>query len=193
MAGYRMTGVDIVPQRPYCGDRFIHADAIAYVLRNIEYIRETFAFIHASPPCQKYSKTQRIWDKSHPDLIGSTREVLQTVGLPYIIENVEDAKPELINPITLCGTMFGLRTYRHRLFESGNGITLEQPPHPAHVAPNAKMGRRVLDGQYYHAVGNFSSVALVRQDMAMPWATRDGISEAVPPAYTHHIARHITG
>jgi DNA (cytosine-5)-methyltransferase 1 len=54
---------------------------------------------------------------THPDLIGPTRERLQALGVPYVIENVEDAPLE--NPVLLCGSMqaetFELR--RHRLFE----------------------------------------------------------------------------
>jgi DNA (cytosine-5)-methyltransferase 1 len=35
-----------------------------------------------------------------------------------------------------------------------------------------------------HIVGNFSGVARGREVMGMPWASRDGLREAIPPAYT---------
>jgi DNA (cytosine-5)-methyltransferase 1 len=180
---FRVTGVDIDPQPRYCGDRFIQADAVQFLYDNAAWIRRTFKAVHASPPCQRYSACQRIQQRDHPDLIGATREALEFIGLPSVIENVEDARPELVDPITLCGEMFGLRTYRHRLFEPGGGLVLEQPEHPSHLALTTKMGRPIRDGEYYHAVGNFSGVALVREDMGMEWANRDGLREAIPPAY----------
>lgn len=190
-AGFRVTGVDIDPQPRYCGDGFVQADAVAFLCENAEWIRRTFRAVHASPPCQRYSACQRIQGREHPDLIGPTREVLEYVGLPYVIENVENARPELINPVTLCGTMFGLRTYRHRLFEAGGGLVLEQPAHPVHAAPTAKMGRPIGEGEFYHAVGNFSGVSLVREDMGMGWANRDGLREAIPPVYAQWVGERL--
>src|SRR5271169_3984152 len=66
-----------------------------------------------------------------PRLIGEVREMLRASGVPYCIENVEEAAWDMINPITLCGSMFGLgaqgcRLQRHRLFECN--FPLEQPP-----------------------------------------------------------------
>src|SRR5688572_1791069 len=112
-AGFEVVGVDINPQPSY-PYTFIQMDALLYLrllLENPEFPHFTHA--HGSPPCQRYSRTQRIRDRGHPDLVASTREALKRIGLPYVIENVEGAP--LLDPITLCGAMFGLRTYRHRL------------------------------------------------------------------------------
>lgn len=117
-------------------------------------------------------------------MIAESRTVLEELGLPFVIENVEDARDELKNPILLCGSMFGLRTYRHRLFEAGGGFRLVQPPHFDHTVPTVKMGRPLQEGDWYHAVGNFSNVPYVRRDMGMEWASREGLREAIPPAYT---------
>jgi DNA (cytosine-5)-methyltransferase 1 len=38
-----------------------------------------------------------------------------------------------------------------------------------------------------HIVGNFSGVERARQIMGMPWATRDGLREAIPVDYTRWI------
>lgn len=54
-----------------------------------------------------------------------------------------------------------------------------------------KMGRALGPGDFYHAVGNFSGVELVRQDMGVPWMDRDGIRECIPPAYAEHIGRQL--
>lgn len=179
-AGFDVIGVDIEPQPNYPYP-FFQADAIDFLIR----FGGDFGLRVMSPPCQRYSKAQRLQGREHPDLIGPSREAAIAVGGPYIIENVEDARAELIDPITLCGVSFGLRTYRHRLFESN--MPLVAPQHPKHVAPVAKMGRPFSDAEFYHAVGNFSGVAAVRRDMRVPWMNRDGIRECIPPAYTEFL------
>jgi DNA (cytosine-5)-methyltransferase 1 len=182
-AGFDVTGVDKDPQPRYPLP-FVQADAIEYVRAH----GAEFDFIHASPPCQLYSLTYRIQGNDHPDLIGPTREALNATGVPWVIENVEDARSELRNPVTLCGVYFGLRTYRHRLFETG-GWTLAQPEHAPHTVKTIKMGRALREGDYYHAVGNFSNVDYVRRDMGASWMSRDGLRECIPPAYAAHVGR----
>lgn len=192
-AGYAAAGFDVVgvdlddqPRYPY---EFYRADALAFLADNRDWIRRTFAAVHASPPCQGYSNTQRIQGNAHPDLVDRVRELLDWVGLPWVIENVEGAP--LRDPITLCGARFGLRTYRHRLFETGGELTLTAPAHPEHTAPLRKMGRPPRDGDMIHAVGNFSGVSLVRDDWCVPWMNRDGIREAIPPAYTEWVGARL--
>jgi DNA (cytosine-5)-methyltransferase 1 len=196
-SGFKVFGVDIGPQPRYCGDGFRQGDAVAFAQENAAWIRRTFAAVHASPPCQFGTKAWKIRKRHHLNLIPPTREALEDLGLPFVIENVEDVAPHLRDPVTLCGEMFGLRTYRHRLFECGNGFSFAPPAHPVHTHPQAKMGRPVRPGEYYHAVGNFSGVPMVREDMEMPWASRDGLREAVPPAYTAYIGgfliKHLAG
>ncbi|MEV6807321.1 SAM-dependent methyltransferase [Streptomyces sp. NPDC051132] len=181
-AGFDVTGVEIAPQPRY-PYRFVQADAIAYVL---EYGAE-FDFVHASPPCQHDSDCQRIQGREHPDLIAPTRAALEMTGRPWGMENVGGAVPKLRGPVMLCGQMFGLANYRHRFFETGGGFTLLQPAHPAHLVPQAKMGRPVPPGHYGQFVGNFSGVGLARRVLGVPWMNRDGIRECIPPAYTRFI------
>ncbi|MBV7669628.1 DNA cytosine methyltransferase [Streptomyces halstedii] len=182
-AGFDVTGIDLAPQPRY-PFRFIQADAIDYVREH----GAEFDFIHASPPCQRYSRAQKIQHRDHPDLIAPTRAALEATGRPWVIENVEEARRELRAPVTLCAAAFGMRTYRHRLFETGGNFTFTPPRHPAHWAPLTKMGRPRAAGHFAHYVGNFSGVAEARTDMGVPWMNRDGIRECIPPAYTHHIA-----
>ncbi|MEU0102424.1 SAM-dependent methyltransferase [Streptomyces sp. NPDC006267] len=179
-AGFDVTGVDINPQ-PHYPFRFIQGDAV-------EYIREhghEYDLIAGSPTCRRWTNAQRIQGNDHPDLITPTREAMKATGRPYIIENVEGAAGALIDPLLLCGAMFGLKTYRHRLFESS--LPLGTKLHPRHTAPLAKMGRRPQPGEFMHVVGNFSGAEQARQVMGMPWATRDGLREAIPPAYTQFL------
>ncbi|MEU2456449.1 SAM-dependent methyltransferase [Streptomyces sp. NPDC012473] len=184
-AGARVTGVDKAPQPRY-PFAFVQGDAI-------DFIREhgaEFDFIHASPPCQFDSDCQRIQGRTHPDLIGPTRDALNSTGRPWVMENVRGAVAKLHQPVMLCGSMFGLATYRHRYFETGNGFTLPQPHHPAHTVPQAKMGRPIPPGHYGQFVGNFSGVDHARHVMGVPWMNRDGIRECIPPAYTQWIGTH---
>jgi DNA (cytosine-5)-methyltransferase 1 len=197
-AGLEVVGVDIEAQPRYPrAFRFIKIDALDLldhlcaggIWRGLALA--DIAAIHASPPCQGYSDTQRLRGNDHPRLIGQVRELLQQTGLPYVIENVPGARGELRKPVMLCGAMFpGLRVYRHRYFEiQGFGYT--PPAHPVHVAPQVKMGRPPAPGEWVQAVGNFSGVAEAREAMGMPWANRDGLREAIPPAYTEHIGRQL--
>lgn len=184
-AGFFVIGVDLNPQPRYPYP-FIQADAIWFLTEFAAWIREHAALVDASPPCQRYSKAQRIQGRAHPDLIGPTRAALQAVGVPYVIENVEEARPELRDPAMLCGAMFpGLHTYRHRLIETSFPLAL--PEHPKHAHDTVKMGRALREGDWYHAVGNFSNVPYVKADMGVPWMSRDGIRECIPPVYTRLI------
>lgn len=181
-AGFDVSGVDIVaqPRYPYT---FYQADAIAYV-RDYGH---TYDVIVGSPPCQLYSNAWRIQGREHPDLIEPMRAAMIESGKPYVIENVVGAP--LVDPIELCGTMFGLHTYRHRLFESN--LDIKAPPHRAHDERTVKMGRALREGDFYHAVGNFISVDYVRRDLRLPWMNRDGLRESIPPAYAEHIGRQL--
>jgi DNA (cytosine-5)-methyltransferase 1 len=125
-AGFHVTGVDIKPQRHYCGDEFHQADALEFPL-------EGFDFIWASPPCEAFTALRFMpTAKAHPNLIPQTRAKLISSGVPYCIENVEGAPlGESGYLIMLCGTMFGLQTVdgraelrRHRLFETSFSIAL---------------------------------------------------------------------
>jgi DNA (cytosine-5)-methyltransferase 1 len=119
----------------------------------------------------------------HPDLIAPTRQLLRASGLHYVIENVEGAP--LVDPFMLCGAMFGLRTYRHRIFETTFPVQL--PGHPPHTAKTTKMGRAPKTGEMMHVVGHFSGVKEAREAMGIDWGTRETLREAIPPVYTKWI------
>lgn len=177
-AGFDVVGVDLEPQPRYPFP-FHQCDALEYLKAH----GHEFDAIHASPPCQAYSETQKLQGNEHPELIPPTREALKALGLPWIIENVPGSP--LINPVELCGAMFGLRTYRHRLFETSFAITV--PHHPEHTARQTKMGRAPKAGEFIHVVGNFSGVEYARQAMGIDWMNRDEMAQAIPPAYTTFI------
>ena len=86
LAGFDVTGVDIEPQ-PKNPHRFVLGDAIQY----LEEHGNEYDAVHASPPCQAYTKAGKQWRKEgrvYADLISKTRDALRKLGKPYVIENV---------------------------------------------------------------------------------------------------------
>ena len=188
-AGFRVHGVDIAPQPRYIGDAFTQADVLGL---DPAWVAANFDAVHASPPCQVHSVTANLTGgKGHVDLIPQTRALLLASGLPFIIENVPGAP--LIDPIILCGTMFGLRVYRHRLFECS--FWALTPPHMPHQGTtNANRGYSSFkDGADMISVAGHN---FRREDgaaaMGIDWpARREEIAQAIPPAYTEFLGRQL--
>lgn len=193
-AGFYVVGVDIAPQPNYIGDEFWQGDAITFGRDLLQ--TQTFDAIHASPPCQHftaYGRAVKDIKTRYEDLIEATRELLRATGLPYVIENVVGAP--LVDPVTLCGSMFDLDVRRHRLFETNWPL---QPPtwgcrHKI-WAPRFKSstGRRP-SSRLTIEVGSWDE-PLDRQKAAMGVAwkiTTRELSEAIPPAYTEFIGRQL--
>jgi DNA (cytosine-5)-methyltransferase 1 len=184
-AGFEVVGVDIAPQRRYPFE-FIQADALTLDPAFLA----GFDAIHASPPCQAYTRAQRLQKRQHPDLIAPVRRMLEAAGAPYIIENVPGSPLMVERSFLLCGKMFPeLRVYRHRFFETS--FPAFAPYHPRHDEAQVKMGRRVTDGEFIQVVGNFSGVEYARKAMGIDWMTRDELREAIPPAYTQFIGKQL--
>lgn len=215
-AGFYVVGVDIKPQKRYAGDEFIQADALQYVTK----CGWSFDAIHASPPCQAYSQITP--DRSrHVALIPHTRWLLESLGLPYVIENVYGAKKSLRNPIMLCGAQFGLKVYRHRLFESN--VLLFQPEHQPHRDNTPRAGHGVSDKGFISVTsggnqlahggaaapprsgtygmsskgfvsvsGHFSGADYCRWAMGVDWyMSAAELAQAIPPAFTEYIGRQL--
>ncbi len=182
-AGFEVVGVDLHPQPRYPFE-FHQADAMTFDLSG-------FDAIHASPPCQAYTVLGGREDLSHyPDLVDAVRERLQAAGVPWIIENVPGAP--LRDPITLCGAMFGLRSYRHRLFESS--AQLVAPPHPKH---EVRVNRRGENRREHWANGGFITITgdvgvyCGPEAMGVDWMSGNELSQAIPPAYTEFLGRQL--
>ena len=193
-AGFYVVGVDIEPRPRYIGDEFIQMDALKLLRILIAggYVNgwclADIAAFSASPPCQGYSRETPMAHKSkHPRLIGDFRKLLQATGRPYIIENVEDARRELVNPIKLCGSMFGLPIWRHRYFEMWPDRLLLTPGCQHNFAPVLITGTPRRKG----IKRADPPVALRRQAIDIDWMVTDELDEAIPPAYTHWIGNQI--
>jgi hypothetical protein len=107
---------------------------------------EEFDAIAGGPPCQFGSELTPISHRSkHPNLIPATRELMIASQKAYIIENVEGARGHLINPVMLCGSMFGLPIWRHRYFENNFNLFLS----PAGYIPaSARIAARSQKRKY---------------------------------------------
>lgn len=196
-AGFDVTGIDIEPQPRY-PFRFIQADA----LRSPVCLSD-FDLIWASPPCQGYSRLRHLpWlkDRNWPRLIDPVRELLRSSGALSIIENVEDAP---LTGFVLCGQMFGLPTYRHRLFETN--FFVMAPGHPTHRHVVGR-GRRVNDrgkgslnngsgkgawgsGGVITVAGGQFKKADGEKALGIDWMTKPELAQAIPPAYAEFIGR----
>lgn len=194
-AGWEVVGVDVKAQPAYPFE-FHRADALTFKL-------EGFDAIHASPPCQTFSRGKHLRDAagnkaSGLDLLDPTRDLLRASGLPYVIENVPGAP--LIEPMTLCGSMFGLRVRRHRLFESS--IPLIAPGGCAHALQGRPVGvyhsmndqvkgqdrdtgREVLGGRTAETLEDGQAA------MGIDWMPWNRLILAIPPAYTEWIGRQL--
>jgi DNA (cytosine-5)-methyltransferase 1 len=189
-AGFTVVGVDIAPQPRYPFE-FHQADALTYPL-------EGFDFIWASPPCQGYTSLRHApGTKGAPLLIDSIRKRLIASGIPYCIENVEEAKWAMHEPVMLCGSMFdlgaqGCRLQRHRLFECS--FPVEQLPCRHDDRPvigvyggHARRRAASAGGRGTKDVWVGGHKAAASEAMLMAWGTLAEISEAIPPAYARYI------
>jgi DNA (cytosine-5)-methyltransferase 1 len=191
-AGFDVVGVDLAPQPRYPYE-FHQADALEYVRKHWR----GFDAIHASPPCQAYSAMSNCRPglaESYPELVGEVRGLLEETGRPYVIENVIGAglaqAPDLMGRggVLLCGRMFGLQLYRHRVFESS--FPIATPPHPRHDVPASKAGHW-KPGTIISVSGNCSPIAVARAAMGIDWMNRGELAEAIPPAYCEHIGEQL--
>lgn len=188
-AGFEVIGVDasLQPRYPFT---FIRANAL-------EFDPWGYDAIHASPPCQAYSTTRGIRpDYRHPDLVAKIRAHIHVTGVPYVIENVPGAP--LINPVTLCGSHFNLKTYwpekgwvglqRHRLFESNFPVP-DPGPHDHSLLMVPVFGHGPSGGNT--KLRGPGQAKAAREVMQIDWMRRHELDQAIPPAYTEYVGRHL--
>jgi DNA (cytosine-5)-methyltransferase 1 len=206
LAGFEMTGIDNDPARLECYPfQSVLGDALEYAYEH----GAEYDLIVAGPTCTGYSRgTAALPDRltRYPRLIGVTRATLLDLGKPYLIENVYDARFELVDPVMLCGRMFGLGATdvdetqlvmdRHRLFESN--MPLNVPTHPKHsrnvqVAGSYGGARRDKWEARYIRQGGYvpKSLAVQQEMLGTPWMTERGCWNSIPPVYTHYLGTQL--
>jgi DNA (cytosine-5)-methyltransferase 1 len=193
-AGFDVVGVDLNPKvGEHYPFEFHQGDALEYLAEH----GAEFDAIHASPPCQSFSGMTNCRPglaDNYPQLIDAARALLTDAGTPWVIENVagsglpRQADFFGAHGIELCGALFGLALYRHRLFETS--IPVAGPPHPRHLTPASKAGHW-QPGTVISVEGNCSPIALARTAMGIDWMPRAELAEAIPPAYTQFIGEQI--
>jgi DNA (cytosine-5)-methyltransferase 1 len=181
-AGFDVTGVDVKPQPRYPFE-FHQADAMTFPL-------DGFDAIHASPVCKLWSVATPAWARAnHPDLITPTRGRLIRQDVPWVIENVPGTplRPDL----KICGCVVGLpELERERWFET-SWHAFDLRPRCYHAtSPITVAGHGEPSGPRM-ARGEIASKADWERVMGIDWMTRDGLAQAIPPAYTEYIGRQL--
>lgn len=210
-AGFHTVGLDVVAQPRYPG-HFQRGDAVAWLRWAAGEsparpwagcpVPSSFALIHASPPCQDFCQLKSLAGSRGARgpatgwMLMETLRLLPLVedrwGTAWVVENVPGAAAAMPAPARLCGTQFGLRARcrdgqtrelrRHRLF-SASFFWLAPSARCYHQAPPMSVtGRGAPDGRSWPGWTDDA-----RALMRCPWMTRDGLSQAVPPAYTRLI------
>lgn len=191
-AGFEVYGIDLKHGKRYVGDHYLRGDVLWFL--DLEYLR-LFDFIHASPPCQSFSITKNLRNAqgnnvkaTGGDLMEPVRDALIASGVPYVIENVVQAP--LIDPLILCGSMFGLKVRRHRGFESNLTLT---PPRPCdHKAQGRPVG---IYGSMRDNIPSGGRTAHTmdeaREAIGIDWMIWTEMCESIPPAYTEWIGTQV--
>lgn len=178
-AGFTVIGVDNRPQPHYPFE--FHQMDWKDALHQFGSLAD---LIHASPPCKAHTRMAPQWGRPWPDLLTPVLRYMESETIPWVVENVPGSPME---PDTvLCGSMFGLGVRRHRWFR--HSFPVAQPACRHH-----EQGRVVQvnghPGGSSKRDGARHGVAEWRHAMDMEWATAQGMSQAIPPAYTYHIGR----
>lgn len=238
-AGFNPYVVDNDPKRlelnpfpSHCGDAIevmttlIGGGAVDFTHKDgrVEWkVLTDFHFGHGSPTCTGYSRgTAAVPDRfaKYDRLIPVTRALFLETKLIYVIENVEDAKKELLNPRLLCGRAFSLgaidddgtplRLDRHRVFESN--VELVVPAHGKHSKNPLPGTPRCACGETHDQVAGVYSGArrdkydarhvrkggyvppnleVLRALNGTPWVSEKGAFLAIPPVYAEFVGLQI--
>jgi len=177
-----IVGVDNRPM-PHYPFTFVQADALEYVAAH----GHEFDVIHASPPCQRYSRCTAQHRLDHPDLLPLVLAALRGRFNCWVVENVPDAACHMHASVMLCGTMFGLPLHRHRLFETNApGILM--------TSPCVHIGAPVLiTGTTRRLPRRENSKAEKMAAIGIDWMTCAELDEAIPPAYCEWLGHQMIG
>lgn len=188
LAGFDVVGVDIEDQPNYPFE-FHRADALEFLAAH----GHEFDAIAASPPCHDHTTlSSRAGVNGSGWLLDATLEALAGQPRPWIVENVMGARMRA--DVVLCGSMFGLRTYRHRKFAIDPRVPWLPPVpwHPVHRVRTSTKDRRAgfaagMNVSITGDVGSWVGPAC----MGIDWMTGNELAQAIPPAYTEHLGRHL--
>jgi DNA (cytosine-5)-methyltransferase 1 len=173
-----IVGVDIADQPRY-PFTLVQADAMTFDLGG-------FDLIHASPPCQDHS-TLKTMHSGHGTgwMLAATLARLRSQRTPWVVENVPGSGPAMDGQWTmLCGSSFGLKVRRHRLFASSE-LILGLPC--CHTEQGQPWGVYGTGGGGQMTRGYKATPAEAKVAMGIDWMNRAELSQAIPPAFTEWI------
>jgi DNA (cytosine-5)-methyltransferase 1 len=190
LAGFEVVGVDSEDRSAHYPFEFHRGDAMTWPLKG-------FDVINASPPCHDHSALAGFRE---PDgtgwMLQATIDRLDAFGTPWVVENVGNA--DMPGSLRLCGSEFGLGTRtrdgvqrtlrRHRQFMSSVFLM---------GAGGCTCSGRPIIGVYGNGGGTglVKGFAGIKAEMAaamgMDWASVEGLSQAIPPAYTRFIGEQV--
>lgn len=206
-AGWEVVCVDNDPKAlAHNPHETVLADALT-LLADPGFMSE-FDAVHASPPCQLFSATRRLavaqgkGQGRAVDLLTPTLQVLgdllddQEWDMPWVVENVPRSPLKAMGAVQLCGSSFGLKVQRHRLFLSNVPIPQPACDHST-FDPDPVTGKPRPWGVYYAKGDNIPSggrtclttehaMECMGVEREVPWPY---LCEALPPAYTEHVGR----
>lgn len=198
-----IVGIDIVPQPNY-PYTFVQADVTQFDGDDLL----DFTFAHASPPCHDHSPAtgkDRLTrgPKGTGWMLEWVTELLQSTGMAYVVENVENARmPPAPYRYRLCGSTFGLDVRRHRKFITNVDLGPQPACQHGRQTPRFQSLRNNL-----RKAGQLSPVVGVHGHLQYPgeWpircaamgvpvdrCTNDELCQAIPPAYTEWIGHRLT-
>ena len=187
-AGFEVTGIDVKHGKRY-PHTYIRGDVRDYL--DVEFLQQ-FDVIAASPPCQTFSATKHLRNAqgkstTKVNMIPEVRDALIASGKPYVIENVPNAP--LINPIQLCGSGFGLKVRRHRLFESNVPLVGNKCNHVLQGKPVGIYGS--MRDEIPNGGHTAKTMAEANEAMGIDWMIWGELVESIPPVYTHFIGQQL--
>jgi hypothetical protein len=187
LAGFDVTGIDIKHGKRYPFN-YMRKDVMTLTVEDLQ----PYDLIHASPPCQTYSITKHLRiaqgkQTNKLDLVEPVRKLLIESGKPYVIENVVGSP--LIEPVLVCGSAFGLKVRRHRLFESNRPIKGTKCDHKAQGRPIGIYGS--LNDEIPKGGKTAKTIEEGRLAMGIDWMIWGELVEAIPPKYTEWIANQL--
>jgi DNA (cytosine-5)-methyltransferase 1 len=188
-AGFEVTGIDVKHGKRY-PFTYIRGDVRDYL--NTDFLSQ-FDVIAASPPCQTHSATKHLRNAQGKsttkiDMIPEVREALIASGKPYVIENVPQSP--LISPIQVCGSAFGLKVRRHRLFESNVALKGTDCHHKQQGKPIGIYGS--MRDEIPNGGHTAKTMAEANEAMGIDWMLWGELVESIPPTYTHYIGQQLS-
>lgn len=207
-AGFAVTCVDIHPQ-PECPHPFYRADALDMLRTRC--FGDRYDAIHASFPCQLHTRAKHLrnaqgGESRFLDLLTPGLALLRELDIPWIVENVPGTETILAPRegewlTTLCGSMFGLKVQRHRLFLTNWPLYAPGPCDHSTFEPDPVTGKPRPWGVYHVPSDSIPQGGRTARDlthgkevMGVPesrqitWA---GLKEGLPPAYTEHVGTQL--